>query len=312
MSSSPTPTPPADKPELWNPTHTLPQDEDLLIVFHGLLSFCYITSSGLPHCQVGVFNQAADHQLRIRIDGGSCGGPYEYTHPQLTKLANASFQLETVGAPPDVAFYHQTALLPFNRDNAPDPFDFRWLIDVESPDLYDYQVPRKRPHYGPKLLVRNGTFFTQEKTVSTFEFVNRMNHGDERMLGSIAFCTAAKIKLSAGQQARFTFKAPDGSDVVCAFDPIRPGSPPAKIFFTNLCYTSTGKVCHVNDFHHHFGSFDPPSGKQLYDLQVVQAINAPHSCAGLNPLSEIKITPFGTDDAPCHSMGYGRSPGGTG
>lgn len=312
---TPKPKPSANKPFQWRPTDHLPLDEDLLIVFHGLMSFSYLFDPKHDpeeerfHCQVGVFNRDPEHQLKITIEGGTCAGSYQYTHAQLKPLVDEKFRLEIVEAVPNVDFYQCRGT--FNRITATDAYDFRWLIDVETPDLYNNVTRRKKKHYGPKILVKNGTFFTQEKTLSTFKFVERSPGSEEQMLGSIAYCTAAKIKLD-GQRARFAFTPPGATEPIeCTFNPRRPGGPPAKIFVTNLCYRN-GVPCEDNDFHLHFGTFSPPSGKRLCDLRVVRPEKAKHECAGLRPLNQLKVGPRATDDAPCHSMGYGRSGGGTG
>lgn len=306
----------AEKPfPQWRPAERLPENEDLLIVFHGLLSFCYRDKAGVEdrlHCEVGVLNQDPKHQLRIRIEGGTCAGAYEYTHDQLKLVAEKSFRIEIEGAIPNVDFYQ--AAKTFNRETATGPEfdnDFRWLIDVETPDLYNDEVRRKKKHYGPKLMVKNGTFFTQEKTHSTFKFVERRSGGDEPPLGSIAFCSAAKIKLKSGERAKFTFIPPGAKKPIdCFFSPKESGKPPAKIFFTNLCYKD-GKVCKDSDFHLHFATFEPPPGKRHYDLKVVNPVSATHECGGLRSFHDIKETEFGTDEAPCHAMGYGLTGGGT-
>jgi hypothetical protein len=254
--------------------------------------------------------------LEIRIEGGRCNGQtngqtHRYTHSQLSRLLNEKFELGIVGAAADVGFYQVDEI--FNRATNRHDQDFRWAIDVEGPDLYNDQVRNRRPHYKPKLMIKNGTFYTSEKTYSTFKWVNQRDPTIESYLGVIDYCIAARIKLNSGQEAKFEFKDPDGRHVECLFTP---GGPPAKIYFTTLCRDQSGNVVKENDFHHHFGTFDPPAGKDVHDLKLVDRRSGAHACEGL-PSDNMKMSsaerekgaPVSTDDAPCKGMVYSQTPG---
>lgn len=315
MSSSKEPYP-ADKPPLWNYTYHLPDPMDLIVIFQGLLSFSYVTRDAegnqLPvsdyHCEVGVFNQDAEHRLRIDISGGDCGPEYQYNADDLWNLAADTFLLDIEQKADSVAFYEKRGN--FNRASATaDPQDFRWLLDAETPDLYNDETRYKKAYYGPKLLVKNGTFFTLCKTNSTFKWVNRTDPGDVLPLGSVALYTAAAMTLDQNKKARFVFKDPGGRLRVCTFGPGRQSADrPAIIAFTDLCYDSVGKPHAINDFYHHFESFSPPLERSPYDLMLDQ--KGSQHCASPY-LPEGKVSPRGSDDAPCHGMGYGRSAHGT-
>jgi hypothetical protein len=310
----PSPKPPADKPRQWNATDQLPPTQDLIIELQGLFSICYLRDPQVPdplQCQIGVFNQDPKHKLIITIEGGTCSGgltSFEYTYAQVKQLANEKFRIGIVGANADVAFYQKQPR--FNRATSSDLEDFRWLVDVETPDLYNLVTRKKQPHYGPKFLVKNGIFFTESVTCSTFKFVESQPGTDVQLLGRIAFSTAAKIKLHAGQQVEFKFKDQNGVAQTCTFEPVEPGQPNARIVVTNVCFETDGSLCRDGDFHLHFGSFDPPSDKRKYDLVLDQPC-PPARQSGAAPRLPSGRLKTETDAAPCHAMGYGQTTGGT-
>lgn len=278
--------------ERWPTTSTFPaQVPDLRVVFHGLLSFCY-TDRG--HAEVGVFDASAEHKLRIKISGGTCDDRI-YTGIQLSK---GDFILEVTGDLPQGVSSFQTGA-EFNRlDNEnTSPNDFRWMLDLEGPDIYDSFIINKRPsHYRPRLFVRSGLFYTIEKTGSTFRAEN--DDGTvKRDVGNIAFCTGCNIYLKTGQQAVLTLKRADGEDITCRFD--KTGSL-QKIYFTNTCRLAGGGECPDPDFGRHFDSFDPPGGQRKFKLVAVKKEKIPHDCSGLS-----RSLQESTDEAPCGGVGYG-------
>jgi len=322
MSGTPEPTKPQDKPPLWRGTTDLPQREDLLVIFQGLLSFTY---QSVDHycCEVGVYNQSPDHLLRIKRQGGSGTGAdsYVYTSDQLAGLLYEVFNLGIIGmATPNVSFYQVGET--FNRETATNEQDFRWLLDVESPDLYNQVVPHKRSlYYGPRLQVQHGTFYTARVTERSYQFVQRTDHTKQKLIGRVASHQGLKIKLDGDQQAVLIFKDPLGISQAWTFSKRQPG----KIVFTNLCLHPNGESCGENDFFHHFTSFSPPQGQSIYDLEVLpkksaaagEGIYDPEQPQGraagvtevdLDPFLQVKGIPTGTDDAPCHYMGYGQTP----
>jgi len=299
------PIPPQDKPLQWNPARVLPPDGDVTINLEGLFSICYLDAvpddPGFRQCQIGVFNQDAKHVFEITINGGTCTDGvtgYKYTHAQMEQLAKEVFTIGIDHSDADVAFYQEDEN--FNRATSPVDEDFRWLIDVESPDLYGAQTLNKKPHYGPKILVKNGVFFTSQKTIcdDQFDFVERSLNPQIFELGFVAQKTAARIVLTDGQVLRFEFKDPNGAPKVCTFE----SGGKAAILLQNLCWEQ-GKRCEKGDFHLHFKSFDAPNNKLKFDLR--------RRGQQLNQEPENGFPGASSDRAPCHAMGYGMSGGGT-
>ena len=302
------PIPPQDKPLQWNPARQPPPPEGngtVTIILEGLFSMCYLDrTADQSQAQIGVHNHDAKHILEIRMNGGSCtGAAFQYTHAQVKQLERESFRIGIVGANADVSFYQRDEV--FNRGTSTALDDFRWLIDVEKPDLYDLETNAKQPHYGPKILVKNGVFFTthlaqdQSGARFQFDFVERPPGSEVRQLGAVARQTAARISLAAGQVLRFDFIDPNGTPQTCTFPA---GQAAATIQISNLCFEQTGARCQHADYHLHFGSFTPPNRRSKYDL-VRRGAPPPQPTAG-NPTAT-------SDEAPCHAMGYGQSGGGT-
>lgn len=306
MNSTIPPIPPQDKPLQWNPFRDPLPDEGpgtVTIILEGLFSICYLDRGEFPlQCQIGVFNKDPKHKLTITINGGTCTGDitgYEYTHAQVKQLADKKFKIRIVDADPDVSFYQRDNV--FNRATSNVQEDFRWLVDVEKPDLYNKITGSKQPHYGPKILVKNGVFFTSAITTeeNLFDFVEWRPGRTVQQLGYIARKTAARIVLSPEQVLMFEFQDPDGDDKTCRFES---GQPPATVLIQNLCW-ELGARCEEGDFHLHFGSFKPPRGKRKFTLVRRDLIP---------PDEELGVPPGATsDEAPCHAMGYGQSGGGT-
>src|SRR5206468_1285225 len=101
----------------------------------------------------------------------------------------------------------------FNRTRPNPDEDFRWLVDVETSDLYDKPVINKKSHYGPKLLVKNGVFFTSKKTTGEhkFDFVPRHSSATPvQELGHVAFQTSGRIVFNSTQKVEFKFQDPSG------------------------------------------------------------------------------------------------------
>lgn len=293
---------PQDKPLQWKPARELPPDGDVTIKLEGLFSICYLKDDpNHPACQLGVFNQDAKHFLEITINGGTCTNgvtSYRYTHAQVKQLADEIFTISILNSDADVAFYQRDDT--FNRATSNVDEDFRWLIDVESPDLYNQETGSKQRHYGPKILVKNGIFFTSRKTKDDdqFDFVERSLNPQVFQLGFVARETAARIVLNNGQVLRFEFKDPDGAAKICTFE----SGDSATILFQNLCWEQ-GQRCKTGDFHLHFTSFAAPNGKLKFDLRR----RGQH----LNQEPEKGFPGASSDRAPCHAMGYGMSGGGT-
>jgi hypothetical protein len=304
------PIPPQDKPLQWNANRQPPPaegDGTVTIRLEGLFSICFLTKINL--CQLGIFNHDPKHRLAINVNGGNCTGgvtSYEYTHAQMKQLAKKPpFEIGIVGSNTDVSFFQQDER--FNRSTSNVLKDFRWLIDVESPDLYNEATGSKQPHYAPKILVNNGVFFTSHLATDPqtgvefdFDFVERRQHNPEiRNLGRVARQTEARISLAGTQVLRFKFFDPNGDAKTCEF---QAGKPAATILIRNLCFEQTGQRCKHADYHLHFESFTPPRGKNKYDLVLRGA--APPVPTAENPTAT-------SDEAPCHGMGYGNSGGGT-
>jgi sucrose-6-phosphate hydrolase SacC (GH32 family) len=256
------------------------------------------------------------HVFEIRINGGSCPGKaFRYTNKQLKDLAKKKrvFTIGIEGGDADVAFYQKDDL--FNRTKPKeDEQDFRWLVDVETPDLYDVEVKGKLSHYGPKVLVKNGVFFTSDlvkdpitKDKIDFDFFELPSGAEIRELGHVASETKARIVLQPTQVLMFEFRDPDDNTQTCTFT----SKDSASIVLKNICFEKDGTTpCESGDFQLHFDSFKPPAGRKKFALtrRGVHPFGQPKTKKSASPAGKSRA---GTEDAPCHAMGYGRSGGGT-
>ena len=280
--------------ENWPTTDTLPEDARLRIVFHGLLSFCY--NGPRDHAEIGVFNRSPNHSLRIIVYEGHCPDGTviaAYTADQLT--ANGNFTLEVTGTPNNVSS--------FQSSRPRDPSDFRWLLDMEGPDIFDENVPKKGGHYKPTLIVKRGVFYTHDTTASTFK-LREVASGNIRRVGSMAYLVGAYIRCNAGEQATLTLPRAHPSDPPYVHN-FRPEDGMREVHFVNSCLEG-GFACSDSDYHHHFDSLHP-SHSGRFVLEPDRPINFEHTCENGGLLHDVE--PRSTDPAPCASTGYGRSNG---
>ena len=286
--------------EGWPAKPFLQADPSITVVFHGLLSFCYNRTR--KDCEVGVFSNqiASNHRLRIEICRDGEASQVIWGH----QLSSGDLSLEVLGVAAGVSAYEKAGS--FNRldDSGSDDRDFRWMLDIEGPDFYNKVISKKYPgYYQPKLFVKDGVFYTLEKTGSKFIRVSAHEPSDPskwQELGSMAYCLAANIYMSSGQTAKLFLPGPGNSF-------FNHGERTHKIFFTNICYDNVSEKCKRSDFFQHFHSFDPPDGIGRYELQLVTPApeGTRHECGGL--ASEHQKDILTTDEAPCGGAGYGGS-----
>jgi hypothetical protein len=316
--------PAQNKPIQWKQATDLPPQGNVTLELEGLFSMCYLDVN-FPvqklrnQCQLGVFNNdppgGQKHVFEIRINGGSCSGmAFRYTNKQLKDLAKKErvFTIAIEDGDADVAFYQKDNVFNRTKPNE-DEQDFRWLVDVESPDLYDDETKDKQKHYGPKVLVKNGVFFTSALVVDpktnekiNFDLFELPSGAEIRELGHVASQTQARIVLKSTQVLKFEFRDPDDKTKTCTFT----SKDSATIVLENICFEKDGTTpCESGDFQRHFDSFTPPPGKKKFAL-TRRGMHpfAPKTKRSASPAGPPKA---GTEDAPCHSMGYGRSGGGT-
>jgi hypothetical protein len=287
----------------WNPTNQIPEDETIDLIFHGLLAFCYNSDE---HCEIGAHNDAEDHSPSLEIfeDGTR---KRSFSGGELRGLgANIITLTAEDPDPPGVFFFMKDGEL--DRQHPEDnPYDFRWLLDLEGPDFYDrppgMPLEQNLGFYRPKLVVHHGVFYTADTTRTQFK---RSLRGD-RILGHVSYYVAAKIKLRSGTallkggELEYTFHA----------------GKKYQVTFANVC-SHNGKACKFepnsldkeerNDFFEYYKTFQLPPAREEFELKIHgPAIEHDHSTRRLGFMGE--VDPRSTDPAPCGGVGFGQSPG---
>ena len=152
------------------------------ITFTGIFAFC-INEKG--QCEIGVLKHH-EHEATLSIARfGESNDPENIAPPAAWK-SGLQIKTEDPGA-------HQYIGTDFDRpSNAGDPEDFRWILDLEGPDLHDHHLLRRPNQSGmvslsPILRIDGGTIYTYLKSVSTYSRVSVQNTSNpERFLGKVA------------------------------------------------------------------------------------------------------------------------------
>jgi hypothetical protein len=282
-----------------------PKGETVTVVFHGLLAFCY---NRRGEGEVGVYNGSEVHQLSLEVWEGTEGkGSLIYSYPvgQASHLA-PDLVLEVNGPSLPGVWYYQPSEV-FERLSSPQPEekDFRWIVDLENGEFYGRKLEKNPDAFKPKLRLKHGLFYTYRKTNSTFK-VRKAQSGSERPLGQIAHLVGANIYLARGGYAALRL-----GDQELRFNQ-RPGKK-YEIHFKNDCEGEyeprhpTDKR-RRNDFHCYFEAVDVPPGEEEYELILDRGGRAAgRRVQDLALVGGVEIR--STDDAPCASSGYGKSPG---
>jgi hypothetical protein len=266
-------------PTPWPPVPQLPANYGVRLIFGGLLGFCHNAGK----CEVG-FYKDDDHQPIIIVSEKPGCDPYQM------RVGTGRMTIGITGQSTNsVSFYNPGG--GFNRLTGND-WDFRWLID-----LHDWCPNGKiKPGYfAPVLDVRHGTFFTLQKSNSTFKRVTLSGTTQVDSYGYQVRFFAADIAVANGQSVTI--------DTGAETKTLYPSAQRTyEVLITNLCSISS-----VSDFHLLVEAYAEP-GDPLYDLYLDREGTEaePNFCTA--DLRSKLIKPVG-DDAPCMGAGYGGAGG---
>lgn len=292
----------------WPYDQIPPGNENLKLVFDGLMAFCY-NSEGC--CEIGLNPGRGKHSLALDIFTNVVGNPPCKRFPAFTAaqvMRASKITVEILDSAPSVNFYH---LNDFDRING-DPRDFAWMLDMEK-DFHPAGVQFGSNPFPKKVFVKQGKFYTSQLTQSTFNRIDDPNNpgtGSPTSLGHMPRLTAAAINIPVGAYALLTLDN---------LPPLPlPGIPFVnyEIQFTNECFDS-GSRCQWlyprdaneerrNDFCLHYDAFRPRSGHVKYGIILDNGSGATPS---LNKCSEGGLRIDNTDEAPCMATGYGQTGG---
>jgi hypothetical protein len=181
----------------------------------------------------------------------------------------------------------------FKRDeDKGDELDFRWLPDLEGPDVYDHNLNNIKDSFNTRLVVKHGTFYTYQRTKATFKAEN--GKPKLRKFGRLAKLMAANIG-----------PLPNGDEVYLRIDrqdvlpfPLK-NDAQYEIFFFNDRPNSTD-----NDFEMVYDAVQiDPTDK----FKLVLVGNGAKQQTDL--CHDESITKEGTDEAPCMGASFSSGRG---
>jgi hypothetical protein len=291
--------------ETWPTTPTHPTNPTVTLFFGGLLDVCYkklSTTSGV--CEIAVNPSDPKHKLILLAQSSSGQTLFDNNDPP---RAVKDISLKVLNRPALVNFL-KTGGDDLDRDNGPDG-DFRWMLDLEGPDFYKENYP-KRPVFKTKMTVANGTILTTFKSEATFDRVSVLLGSagvSPRSVGHIALVMEADIELSQNETAVLTV---DGLDVPMPWAP----NTTYQISYGNICVDNNanctfdpGSIIESrrNDFAFHRDVLDLPTFRARYGLRLRE----PGDPIAHPKIAGFPFVPWGTDKAPCMDAGFGQTDG---
>jgi len=298
-------------PTSWPCTTVLPDPNSAVrLIFAGMVAFTYKMVHGQPEGRV-VFHRGDDHhRLKIIVyqgSGANCVRIYE--NDDIPKDEVVIMDIRVNDKASDAKFFMNTTV-PFKREDLQgDDKDFRWLLDLEGPDLANRKLHRKQDKFRTKLKVRNGVFYTYRHTGSTFKLVDSSGNPIKN-LGYVPKVMAANIPLRVDECLSFKIRKNEVSlpHPIC-------GRQKYEIFFLNedeeRCLDRHDKRCLQGDFTMVYAAIEEPLP---FDLKLDQDCDhspAPDFCGPTTDLCLPLPTPDMrlNDEAPCMGGGFGGGGG---
>jgi hypothetical protein len=297
----------------WVPTATPPNlDAFVTAIFWGLMGFCYktpTTQAGPPPAvEVGVHPGGNHHNFTItvvKILGSTPTVICTERRPRITSMRLRV--ISQASAPPPKVFQKE----PFDRVTGGDPLDFRWLPDLDGVDLYPEPYEKNR-HFGPRLFVENGVFYTRMPTNSRFKLVRAQDHTSElREFGHVARFTAAAIEVqNANDYVSFEINGVERCRLV------KENNIKYQIIFKNECnHSSCPGPSTINDpdetkrnhFHFMRKVLDLPRDRIKYALEISPPARQGAELNFFNPDTDKEAR--ATDEAPCAGAAFGQANG---
>jgi hypothetical protein len=291
----------AENFQTWPKADARPAHPTIKMYFKGLLDFYYNpVSSDHGFCGVGFIGGHHEPTIRITENGHAWLGPMPIDKDEKATfgIVNGAHQLQ----PADARFL---------KDDSAN--DFRWLIDMQAASWYPGTSFKDKPDYGAKLFIRNGTFFTNNRTRYKLlqslrveqSNVSYLPGGD---LGHPAEVMGCEIQLGANESVSLMvngqqkYMENNGKEYVVTF------SNECKNMGHGECTFSWDHFQEIkrNDFHHHRDALKPTFP---HKLSVVLG-EPPAAEPVIGQLKKKRIQEDAdTAAAPCMGAGYGGGPG---
>lgn len=289
----------AVEPPKWPISTTPPKLEEnpgVRLIFQGVMAFCHKRDE----CEIGFLREHPQgenkHQFEIKIfevgEDNKCRQIFYMTDendsPFIKKIS-----LAIVGESSDVKFFHVGPPNEFDRYEG-HPNDFWWLLDLDY--IYGRKLP-KNPSI-TRLTVKNGVFYTYQRTNSTFKAKGGPYTEADR--GYMPKIMAADLHVPLGQSV--SLKTSDGNDL---FHPLKlKPRTRYEVYFSNECWTPKGKKCPDMDFPLNF-KITKLKDNELFKLERIKDGDddpPPYLCI----TEDYKK---GSDRAPCMGVGFGQGDG---
>jgi hypothetical protein len=279
-------------------------DAFVTAIFWGLMGFSYKTATGPPAVEVGVHPGGNHHNFTVTVVKivGSTHTIICMDRPAKIKR----MRLRVIGQAASPKVFQKD---PFNRQTG-DPLDFRWLPDLDSLEFYPEPYDKNK-HFGPRLFVENGVFYTRMPTQSRFKRVRAQNHLSELgEFGRVARFMAAAIEVqNANDHVSFEIEGVEP----CLLR--QEDNVAYQIIFKNDCYhSSCPGPSTINDpdeakrnhFHYMRKVLKLPRDRIKYALKISERVS-PAPLNFINPDRDEKA--LVTDEAPCAGAAFGQANG---
>lgn len=288
----------------WVTTSTSPSpDAFVTAIFWGLMGFCYKTASGAPAVEVGVHPGGNHHNFTVTVFKIVGSTPTEICRARPSNIKRMRLRVVGQASPPTV-FQKD----PFNRETG-DPLDFRWLPDLDGLGFYP-EPYGKNKHFGPRLFVENGVFYTRMPTNSRFKLVRAENHlSSLGEFGHVARFMAAAIEVQNNDYVSFEIDDLDPCELRQERDV------KYQIIFKNECHhASCPSDSTINDpdetkrnhFHYMRKVLKLSNDRIKYALKISERVS-PAALNFIDPDRDEKA--FVTDEAPCAGAAFGQANG---
>lgn len=289
-------------PPKWPVSSTPPADTNpgVRLIFQGLTSFCHKGKE----CEITFFRDDSHHQLDVKVVEitDKCRQIFATTDGN-NPIFIKKMSVEVDGKDSNVSFFHVGAPGDFDRVTGHRK-DFWWLLDFDG--IYGKKHDKEKTK--SKLTVKNGQFYTYQRTNSKFKGYNGPFPALGKDLGYIAKVMAVDIPLNLGQSV--LLKINGSGDVV---RPLKLNSGTRyEVYFSNECWKADGTKCSDSDFDLNFkitkllpeekfrltmwdeGDDDAPLGLCITPEYIEQRRRRKKK---------------GTDRAPCMGVGFGEGGG---
>jgi hypothetical protein len=264
----------------------------LTIVFRGLMVFH--PDAARQYFEVGIL-RAPEHEFRMQVLEKSPEGVSSFSVPleQFLTAKSDVWSLEFPSSTKGVSFYKGGSF--DRRSGTGDKRDFRWLIDLESSELYGRKLSIDNNQLAIMLRVNGGEFYTK---TTTFPLTRRKGDGTFEYFGRVAQEIATDVFLEEGDMVLRSetsreeiFRLKETPDTTY------------EIVIENLPLQHHYMPTNFNHFQYYYRVFPMPR-TEWYEFEVASR----EKPSGLNFLKAGFSVP-GTDRAPCMGAGYGQGSG---